>query len=700
MADPDRLEQVPPHRWWCQAETVAAAVAIACYINVLPNDFCYDDNLIVRHSAKVNDPGQWGAIWTTDHWGNSPDDAPNRDLLYRPVSLSSHRLVRIVAGIHPLPHHLFNLILHALISALIARLCRHIGGGQTAALISGVTFAVLPIHTEVIASVVGRADLLATLGVLLTLLAHRRSLDAVTRPGVGIWRVTATFTAFTAMGAKESGLSIIPLTVLLDALWYYRSRAATNRAGWFSRRTVARLAYLLIPLTLYLGLRYYALGERLYQTPPLTKTVNVLVDAPPWQQALGVLQLWGMYWAKTVWPVVLTIKYSINGIRLATSVADRHVLIGILALVGLIGASAHAWRKGVYSVAVLSAAVVLSYLPTANALMLIQVFFAERIWYLPSAWVAILAGLAAAPRLRRPGLRVALAVLAIGMTARCWIRNVEWKDNGTLYAAAFADQPEAAGPLHLFGEWLVDHGQYKRGVELLNRAVEIDLGFTDAHRTLGEAHLGAGRLRVALHHLQIADMQVPGHPPTATALERVSRELASHDQNLNHLQRQAERNPGDVVVEVALVRKLRELGQTRDALARLRRSETRFAYHAAWQAEYAVTLVYLNELDLAIERYRQSLTLEPDNPQRAVELVGLLCERREGDDLERAWKWTTHAETLAPGAPSVLACRAQLLALRGDIAGAAAYYRKAIVALPPHSRERRVFEERAKALGD
>ncbi|MEE8411391.1 MAG: hypothetical protein V3S47_02730, partial [Acidobacteriota bacterium] len=157
--------------------------------------------------------------------------------------------------------------------------------------------------------------------------------------------------------------------------------------------------------------------------------------------------------------------------------------------------------------------------------------------------------------------------------------------------------------------------------------------------------------------------------------------------------------PDDVAAEIALLQRLRELGLAGEALARLQPREVDFANSAAWQAEYAVTLVYLNRRDQAVERYRQSLRLDPDNPQRAVELAMLLRERRAAGDLDEAWRWAEHASTLAPDAPSVLVCRAELLALRGDLTGALALYERAIRALPVGSDRRRLFEQRAKALG-
>ncbi len=778
-------------QWWSLPEVVTAVAALVCFVNVLPNDFCYDDELIVRFNPKITEPGQWLSIWTTDYWwswqvndlpytsGTSPAQAsPNRDLLYRPIPLCSYRLIHILGQGSPWLQHLVNVVLHALVSVLIVRLCRRLGGTNGAALLAGVLFAVLPIHTEVVAPVVGRADLLATAGVLITLLAHRRSVCVRTHTGRSMqaathaapsapepralaradsrrtcWRIVAAAAAFGAMASKEAGITVVALTVLFDAYWYRRPAGMRDeasalrgppKADWDPRhardstaaagggryggwQTPLRLTYLLIPLATYLALRYHALGGQLYQRPPLTKTVNVLVDAPFWQHLLGVLQLWGMYWAKTVWPAVLSLKYSINSIRLATSPMEAHVLIGAGVAIGLVVASVVAWRcsdrppwrtmrSDLRIVAFLSAAIGLSYLPTANALVLIRVFFAERVWYLPSVWIAILTGLAVAamggmakrsapePRaLARADfpriLWVLFAVPALAMTLRCWARNAEWNNNGTLYAAAVRDQPDAVGPLHLYGQWLVEHDDLQRGLTLLNRAIEIDLGLTDAHRALGTAHLRAGNLEPALRHLQIADMQVPNHPPTVADLARVSHDLSQRDEELVNLRRYLVDRADDVAAEIALLQRLRELGLTGEALARLEQSESDFANIAAWQAEYAVTLVYLNRRDQAVERYRQSLRLDPDNPQRAVELAMLLRERRAAGDLDEAWRWAEHASTLAPDAPSVLICRAELRALRGDLKSAIALYERAIRALPVGSDRRRLFEQRAKALG-
>ena len=700
-------------RWRMGREALVAVVAIVCFVNVLPNGFCYDDNAVVRSSDKVNEPDQWLRVWTTDHWSDVRGFRADRDLLYRPVALSSHRLVRIAGGGGPFPHHLVNVLLHAFVSVLVVRLCLRLGGSSVAALAGGVVFAVMPIHSEVVASVVGRSDMLAAGGVLAAVLCHGRSMVAVRPSRVVGWRLVSMAAVFVAMGSKESGVAVVAIVLLFDA---FRCRFSTGRAsegdggqpdgslrkgqGWFSVSTLWRLAHLLVPLAVYFALRYHALGGQLYQKPAVSKTVNVLVDAPLWQQAVGVVQLWGMYWAKTLWPGVLSISYSINEIRLATGPADPHVLIGLAVAIALAVASVVAWRRGVRSVAVLSLLIVLSYAPTANALVLIKVFFAERIWYLPSVGAAILLGMGFAVLGRRRWLTAVGVVVVLASMGRCWIRSAEWRDSETLYAAAYRDQPDSITVLHLYGQWLAGNGYCGRGVELLESAVEIDLGFTDGHRALGRACLTCGDYEKALHHLQIAVMQIPDHAPTAELLAVTRRELsATSESEVARLMEEADAHREDVERELAVVRKLHELARDEEALVRFRDRESRFAGSLAWQNAYAVTLLYLNRPDEGIARYRKCVELAPKNAQLVVELAMLLMERREGDDLEEAWELSERALELWPDAWSALVCRAELTALRGDIQAAISLYEKAIRSLPPDSTQRKRLEQRVKALG-
>jgi len=695
-------------------------LAMLCYANTLPNDYCFDDVLIVRDNPRVTEPGTWLAVLTEDHWAHRAQGWPNRDLLYRPVSLASYRLVHALCGPKPWPQHLMNVLLHASVCALVVGVARVLGVRHGAAPAAGCIFAVLPIHVEAVASIVGRADLLATVGVLGAVLAHhaaycraashaqsiqgeagswRRAtseapFEARVWPTVG-WRVVEFLCAVVAMGAKESGLAVVPVLLLYDAfLWW--GRGGDGVRLWH-RGLTGRLAVMLVPLALYGVMRFYALDGQWVQQPPQTRTVNVLVDAPPWQHVLGVVQLWGMYWAKSMWPAVLTIKYSINEIRLATGLFDAHVLIGLVVTAVIAAVVLRAWRRGRRAPAFVALALILTYLPTSNAVVLIQVFFAERIWYMPSVWMCLLPATMIASGLFNRTAFVVVTLVTVAMLGRSMVRNTEWRDNDVLYAAAYRDAPHSVAALQLYGDRLVQRGELRQGIELLRRAVEMDLGFTDAQRSLGRAYLEQGDLASAVKHLQIASMQAPGHGPTAALIAEASAKLAAQRQPaLEPLRVAAERAPYRIEAATRWITALREAGRLDTALAYLQEHDAHFREQAVWHYEYAVTLVLRDRVDDAIERYRRAIELDPDRLQWLVEAAMLLLESGRTAQAETL---AARAASLAPDAPRVLACRAEIAVLHGDPVEAVRLLEKAVGALPTGHPTRRVFVERARALG-
>lgn len=685
---------------WFRPEVIAAVIAVISFVNTPTNKFTDDGVPIVQINPLVNEPGKWSEVWTRDHWYESRDAAPMRDLLYRPWPLTTYRAIRQWCGPEAFPQLLANVMLHALAAVLVVRLTRHLKGDYAAALTAGAAFAALPIHTEVVNNVVGRADLLATLGTIGGVLLHRRSMIATTGHWVFNWRLLAALAVFSALCSKESAITAPVLIVLLDRFWYQPWRAASRDRKWWSPAGLWRLCYLVLPVAAYLLLRHHALEGRFVQEQPLSKTVNVLVDAPLVQRILGTLQLWGMYWAKTAWPAVLSVNYSVNDIRLATHWMDGHVLLGLLVAIGLAATAIVAWRRGMRVVAFLLAALVVAYLPVSNSVVLIQVFFAERNWYLPSVWVAALAGLAASAIVKRPMWFTTGTVVILAMAARCLVRNAEWRDNRTLYAATYETHRRSVGALRLHGNELVRDGRYAEGIALLRQAVEIDQGFTDAHRSLGHAYFMVGDYANAVYYLQIANMQIPEHNDTVELLREARDRLAAQSSALltEARQRVAE-NPSDVQAELALLDTLLSLGHLEELLVRFQQNEVRFGDSADWQARYAVALVYKNARDDAIDRYRIALRLAPQRVSLLVELASLLVERREGKDLDEAWALSTTALAIAPQEPVVLVCRAELLYVRGDLPGAVEMYTRAINSLPPGDMQRRFYEERAKVLG-
>lgn len=122
-------------------------------------------------------------IWTNDFWG-TPIGSSNSHGSYRPLCVASFRLNHWTGGLDPKGYHATNVLLHCAVTYLVYALYRTLLPRCKPA-VAAAAFAVHPVHSEAVAGVVGRADLLACLFYLsafLCYVAHVRHRDRTPDP--------------------------------------------------------------------------------------------------------------------------------------------------------------------------------------------------------------------------------------------------------------------------------------------------------------------------------------------------------------------------------------------------------------------------------------------------------------------------------------------------------------------------------------
>src|SRR2546425_11621 len=184
------------------------------------NGFVQDDHWVVEQRPLLRHPGSLAAVLTEPYWPRGCGG-----VLWRPAGLASYALdFRISAN----PHwfHAVNVLWAAAAAAALALLATLIAG-PTVGLVTGLLFAVHPVHVEATASVVGRAELEAAVGYALALISALRSEQ---RPA---WLVGVALGAALAIGAKEHAATL-PAAVLLVFL-----ARDLGRAGWRRSLTAA-----------------------------------------------------------------------------------------------------------------------------------------------------------------------------------------------------------------------------------------------------------------------------------------------------------------------------------------------------------------------------------------------------------------------------------------------------------------------------
>jgi len=424
-----------------------AAVVLA-YANTLGNQFVLDDDLYIMSNAQVTSP--------TLSLLFSPNPVSS---VYRPLAFASLALGWALSGTEPFAYHLLNLLLHAGVTWLLYILLQELlvarPEGKTVAFAAALLFAVHPIHTEAVAWVVGRAELLAAGFLFAGWILHLRD------------RPTASLACFTlAMLSKESAVAFLPLVVVGDyamGKWKRPLRYALAAGVTF----------------LYLALVWKAEGGR-FGPADIAVADNPLVNLPIAWRILNALRVAWKYLALQVYPAVLSCDYSFNQIPVYRDF--QHTLPAALATVAILGAWAWVLWKRKSGWALAAGIYLFGFAATANILKPTGTIMGERLAYLPSAGFCLIVALGWSwlehrQRFLAWGL---LTTVALTFSVRTVLRNRDWKDNFALYSSAVRAVPnDAKMHSNLASEYMV-RNQLDLAAKEYQAALRINPNFPDA----------------------------------------------------------------------------------------------------------------------------------------------------------------------------------------------------------------------------
>lgn len=438
----------------------AALVAIVVFANSLANGFAYDDVWIIQNRDLVHGLGNLHRLLTTDYWSDRLGSG-----LYRPLTLLTFAIDWQLWSGAPLGFHLLNVLLHAAVTAaLTAVLLRFFP--WWAALLGGIVFAVHPIHTEAVANVVGRAELLSALAVLLACLIYVEPPGRERRLGGGKVAAIAALYAL-AILSKESGVVLPALLLSLDL-----PRLARGGVRWFdvyARSRAPLIAALIAVLVAYFMARWLVLGSPLENVPDWV----FAPDAGFRTRFFTMVRVWPQYFQLLFFPTELSADYS-PAVILPVA---RLTLVGALGigLVVITAALAVASFRRHATVAVAVAWAAIALLPVSNLLVVTEIALAERTLYLPSVAVSILVAVAlvAAGDRLRVWLFTGFALWIAGASFMTVKRNPVWRSTETVFEDLLEKHPESARVLWWLGERRQHLGDWEGAKQWFYRSLEV-----------------------------------------------------------------------------------------------------------------------------------------------------------------------------------------------------------------------------------
>lgn len=511
--------------------------AFILYGNTLFHDFTLDDSIVITE----NDFTQAGLsgipkILSKDTFVGFFGE--EKDLVaggrYRPLSLVTFAMEYQIFGLNPRIGHLGNILLYGLTGFLLYLILMRLFPAKTQTqrvvnmfITLGTTFLFMahPLHTEVVANIKGRDEIMCLLGSLGGLLLILKSYQEK-KPNLAIWAGVVFFLGLMSKENAITFLAVVPLT------FYFFTKANTKEIlGHTFPFLIATVAFILIR-TAVLGLDFGDSPRELMNNPYLKLEGSQYVPFSAAEKLSTVTYSAGRYAQLLVAPVTLTHDYYPKHIDLMPW-SDWRVLLSLFFYLGLI-AFALIKLKSKHLVAYGIIFFVATFSIVSNVIFPIGTHMSERFMYMPSigfslivVWLLYLLGTkiignASIKDIKQLGLPIGILAVVIGLFSfKTVVRNQVWKDNYTLFttdahtSTQSAKIQNAAGgeiiskaindrqnalkklngitdPAQLKAQEAPILAQFKNDVSTavphLNQAIKIHPGYANAFLLLGNAH--------------------------------------------------------------------------------------------------------------------------------------------------------------------------------------------------------------------
>lgn len=484
-------------------------LGIVAYSNTFSNGFVWDDASSVQINKHIQDPSFFFQLFKEQQHPFKMQDGGN---FYRPLVAASFMLDYVLAGgmdsngeIATWSFHLTNMLLHIAAAVLLLLLMTRLGAPRLVRCLAPMVYVVHPLHTEAVAYISGRADMMSAVFMFAGL--WFAIWDETFRRR--IWGTTLSALCFAAaLMSKESSL-IFP--VLLAVLVVARPVAASERRNQVYMARSIPLGVSIAILAVYGVLRM---------------TVLHFGSAPAVDNSLGsrlveMCQALALYAGLLFVPVHLHMERTLTDATLWTAITGAAlfvVIIGALIALGLHRGRAFEPR---WRIALGLGWFVVTWLPISGIFPL-NAPMAEHWMYVPLAGLLWAMAEVAAFLVRGRNGQVALGGLVCAMSVYFVVltvdRNRDWHDNETLFVATLAENPNSArvhqnlaityddilgnrpGARRHYERVLEINANQKRAAAAPGSELPVWPQELDVHRALGEIYLRDKQYGVAASH--------------------------------------------------------------------------------------------------------------------------------------------------------------------------------------------------------
>lgn len=480
-------------------------VGSALYLNTLLHEFTQDDAIVIYDNMfTTKGVSGWKGLFTKDTFFGFFKEEGKANLVtggrYRPFTPAMFALEYQLFGKNPLPGHLVNILLYGFLCTMIYHVVLLLAYGKKQgsnvyylAAGTALIYGAHPLHTEAVANIKGRDEIMSMLGSILALYWIVKAYDT----GKNSFVLLACVSFFIALLSKENSITFLAVVPL--ALYVFRSLPLGP--------SIMRGLALLAPAVLFMIIRTSVLGMQFGGEPtelmnnPFLKIVNnSYVPFSSAEKLATIMYTLGKYVQLLVFPHPLTHDYYPRHIGIM-QLSDIKVMLSILVYIAIAYLAISGLRKR--SIAGFSAAYFLITLSiVSNFIFPIGTNMSERFMFMPSLGFALgvayllekyLAGIS------KYAFFSVMAVIVLAFGVKTITRNNVWKSDFRLFTTDVHTSQNSAKMLNAAGGALTTEGAKEKdpakqkqmmteALGYLEKAVTIHPNYKNAYLLMGNAN--------------------------------------------------------------------------------------------------------------------------------------------------------------------------------------------------------------------
>ena len=502
---------------------LVAILGFVLYSNTFNHGYVLDDNgLIVENTQTKQGIKKIPEIFKSSYrFGMNIADYS----LYRPLSKAMFAAEWELSPNNPSIHHWVNVLLYSLLCYLIfITLSKLLQGDLFIPFVTSLLFAAHPLHTEVVANIKSRDEIVC---LLLVITACFFLYNYVTRNSTKALLV-GVLAYFIALFSKESAITFLAVVPLI---YYFFTNAA-------KQKYILTIIGMGLATVVFLIIRRNVLGNTESLIPiednSLVAIKNIIV------QRANAIYIFGHYLLLMIYPVNLIVEGSYNHFKEVVLTSWKFLLPFVILVGGGVYAVLKFKKKDIISFSILYFLVTASLV--SNVVILIGTNYGERLMFIPSLGICLLFAVLLSRLFKmeaiekpvadiqsflakyiKPLVVVMVIVLLFGI--RTMARNMDWKDDFTLYQTDIKKVPDSAHLLfyvanHITSDeylpTLPDSASREKArmqaLSQLSRAIEIFPKYADAYQRRGFIYNQMKKPDLAEKDYREALVYNPTHP--------------------------------------------------------------------------------------------------------------------------------------------------------------------------------------------